>query len=196
MHSPHPDTHAASPTRRGVLRAAAWSVPAVSLAAAAPAYAVSLTGPGDVVTLELASQEWGRTGDPYLYVELRVRNLSASQPVLPGLTVTLSFAGPWTNGTLVDIDPGRGGLNASWGPGWTSPSNTAQRINGTATRSVVRTLPLAAGSVSTIAFRVRRQALVITRPYGATVGAAIVLAPGRCGVADESLRSFSAARRD
>lgn len=51
------------PSRRSVVRAAAWSVPVVSIAAAAPAFAASLSRTA-TLTSNGSPDKWGTGGDP------------------------------------------------------------------------------------------------------------------------------------
>lgn len=87
-----------APTRRSVLRAAAWSVPAVTVATAAPAYASSNaddTASGAFSLLSLGGAEWQPFGSPpHLRVAgLQVRSTRTS-PVIPAQALTVSVTFP------------------------------------------------------------------------------------------------------
>lgn len=178
-----PEPSPAAPlSRRRVLGTAAWSVPAITVASAAPAFASSAS---DEVRLSLVSQEWLEN---YLYVQLKVENLS-SVATATNTAVTLVFQGAWRDGALVDIDPITGGVNGSWGVGWTA-STTSQGLS-SSTR--VLTLPqLAPGSESIVGFRVRRQGLASRTPYGAPVGSQITSVGPGFEVSSDSLTGFIA----
>ncbi len=109
------------PSRRTVLRTAAWSVPAVSVAAAAPAFALSGPAVLDIVT---ATADWGANYNvlqlaPLTYA-LTVKNTGGTQsgPVtvtlrIPGggsdvyyRAITTQPTGGWTAATSDDTSDG------------------------------------------------------------------------------------------
>lgn len=95
------------PSRRAVVRAAAWTAPAISIVAAAPAYAVSGGG------ATAASRGDSRRIDESVRFELSLTNTGLTDLVSPYLVITS------TDGSTVDLLPDE---NSNWtrsGTTWT-----------------------------------------------------------------------------
>ena len=126
------------PTRRTLVRSAAWSVPVVSLAAAAPAFAAS---PCDPKTYLL---DWGTTS----YTRTDARNASATVTLAGSAPVTVTFKSvsfgantpdatrnlsvPPNTGTSTTLDPvvnNLGGRTGERGLMLTHSASTAGRDN-------------------------------------------------------------------
>lgn len=180
----HPNQPASGLDRRTVVRGAAWTVPAVAVASAAPAFASS----ADQVSLSLVSQQWDAN---YLYVQLKVSNLSDTATA-SNVAVTLLFQGAWKDGAAIDLDPYEGGVNGSWGEGWTAGSTTQTVISATATR-VITLAQLGPNGESILGFRVRRQGLSSRTPYETPVGTSITSAGPGFTVASDSITGFISA---
>lgn len=86
-------------TRRSLVRAAAWSLPVVSISAMAPALAASGLDPGLSVTGQFVIHDWG-DGEWGVVPTLTVRN--SSLKATASLVVTLTFATA-AFGTLTSI---------------------------------------------------------------------------------------------
>jgi hypothetical protein len=99
-----------TPSRRSVLRAAAWSAPAVAVVAAAPAHAASVTNGAFEIT---ASRPY--SGGAFI----GVRNLSSVDSTVVTLTILEETAtaktGSWgyTPGLVVGQDDGLGAITFS-----------------------------------------------------------------------------------
>lgn len=165
------------PTRRTLLRTAAWSVPAVTVATAAPAFAASNSHQLSLAVAENAQGtdrlQW-RTANSfrYLYMTLRLTNLS---PTLShaGTQVRLTFGGAWKDGALTDLDL----LNdAEWptASGWSEIDRSGQSSLNSPTVITFGLNAIGSASSSLLSLRIRRQGLTSNTPYGAVVGATIV----------------------
>ena len=104
------------PNRRTVVRTAVWTVPAVAVATAAPALAVS--GPKIPAILSFDTftffrAEDNKAGDPTkIETKVQVQNRQQTNgPTITSLTLTVSFPDTRTNGGAPTIVSG---------PGWTS----------------------------------------------------------------------------
>jgi hypothetical protein len=105
----------AHPNRRTVVRSAVWAVPAVAVATAAPALAVSAPAITPLLTFDTFAffrAEDDKSGNP-TKIETKVQVQNKQQPNGPtvtSLTVTVSFPDTRTNGGAPTIVSG---------PGWT-----------------------------------------------------------------------------
>lgn len=80
------DTHLPSPSRRGVLTAAAWTVPTITVATAAPAFASSVCTVGEEVAY--SNRFWDKPWtDGTVQEYLRWNEMSAQGTNLPGIPV-------------------------------------------------------------------------------------------------------------
>lgn len=101
-------------SRRGVIRTAAWSIPAVSVAAAAPAFAAS----GEQLRVRVLMSRWADVLDEYVRLQLVVDNLSTTTTA-GALQLRFTFVPPWIGGSLsrtVNVNATAGGTN--WGGTW------------------------------------------------------------------------------
>lgn len=157
MASQHPRTTPA-PTRRAVLGAAAWSVPVVTLASAAPAYALS----HDRLTITSATATWapvlslGGLVGYYLQFSITVRNDGHDDT--SGLQVSLTFPSDYGN---VRVSTFGGNVGTGWSNGtfsnrtFVSASNAQLSPNQSSTlltqgRIYVPTNPAGSGPAITI----------------------------------------------
>jgi hypothetical protein len=102
------------PDRRTVLRAAAWSAPAVAVATAAPAFATSPVGPVlKFDTLNLFGADYA-AGDPTkLESQVQVQNVYAStSPTLTTLTLSVLWPDSRASGGAATIVSGTGWVAA------------------------------------------------------------------------------------
>lgn len=118
MNTPLPD----APSRRNVLKGAAWATPAVVVASAAPAFAASPgTGGGSLAAPILRADDFGGlrvllTGErPFVVNDLRIHN-DGLVPLEAGqLVVTIETPTEWGNGLTWDATrAGQVLPNAEW----------------------------------------------------------------------------------
>lgn len=137
-------THSAAagprPSRRAIVRGAAWSVPVVSLAVAAPAFAAS----GATSTLSSGGQavKWSDSKTKHVSWDLVLTN----GPVpIDTITITFSYApnstGPFTSFEIYGYAP-----SAPRDTSWTSPPITVA----TSTITATHLADIAAGSTTNI----------------------------------------------
>lgn len=115
MHNEDVSTGAVRPTldRRSIVRGAAWAVPAVTVASAAPAFATTTPagpgGPGDPgqndfswpFIINYAGWEWGNPSHDILGRGLMARTNAAGQPIAAGgLKITLNIHDNLKTGAL------------------------------------------------------------------------------------------------
>lgn len=127
---PSTTRHQPTPSRRAVLRSAAWSVPVVAVASAAPAYADSGDGAGAIAgitampTLRATNGSASSTNSGINYIftgQVTITN-PATAPT-QGLQVVLTLNGYPLHGNESVSASGGSGLGA-----WTSSVNTSQGI--------------------------------------------------------------------
>lgn len=113
---PHaPDSPSPSLDRRTLVRASAWSVPALTLTATAPAFAAS----GQQLRVRVLSSPWADVLDEYVRLRLVVDNLSTTTTA-GALQLRFTFVPPWIGGATsrtVNVNATAGGT--TWGGTWT-----------------------------------------------------------------------------
>lgn len=160
--APEANPHAPRSTRRTLLRTAAWSVPAVTMASAAPAFAGSGSTPA--LSLDPAPvAQWTTTGT--LIFTVTVKNNHPSTPAAD-LKVTVSFPSAF-------VKPGNGEVTISFPTSTTGWSSGVVYGGNGNTRTALATFatatPLTGDATRTFQF--------IATPSG-TVGATAALSVG------------------
>lgn len=118
-------------SRRGVVRTAMWSVPAVTLATAAPAYAASAAQ--IAVTPQTARWDDSAEASPQnpnaqgggsaLFGSIWIESLEPTTPT-PTMTMTMRFPDSWTEAGPVSIAHEDVGMDLGYGLGWVPAEGT------------------------------------------------------------------------
>lgn len=147
-------TDTRGPSRRTLVRTAAWSVPVISTVAAAPAFAAA----SDTVAITAASGTWTVLNnlDDYVSASVTIQNSSTSD-VTNNLLVTMTFPNVYVWGpsratiTIQDRTISFSGVTAGWG----SPTVSYLGSGFARTATVVFSGPqIPAGTSAVLQFRV------------------------------------------
>ncbi|MEO5663112.1 MAG: hypothetical protein ABIR39_07500 [Nocardioides sp.] len=122
----------ARPTRRTLVRGAAWSVPVVSIAAVAPAFAASIKGAA-VLSAGIADK-WGKDAQDYWHVSWDLKLVNGAK-IIDFVSITITYAPTMTNrgfdsAAIRDYNPS---LPNAWSV-TVNPVTTAGQYTVTATR--------------------------------------------------------------
>ena len=118
---------AARPTRRTLVRGAAWSVPVVALAATAPAFAASTASTG-FTGITGTAEKWGTGQDKHVSWDIQLNN---GPVAIDEITITFTYtpksAGPFKVLEIYGYQPGSQ-TPPSRDTGWTSPAIPAAGV--------------------------------------------------------------------
>lgn len=127
-----------APSRRSVLRAAAWAAPAVSVAVAAPAYATSHQNLTGAVT-STAPVKYSQGQQKFVRWDLTINNTTATMS-LAGIVIAFTYSETSGEGaTVMTITPTAGGGTWTNGTGLTATYSSVIAPHGSISLRVVFT---------------------------------------------------------